>query len=83
MNVVGKPVEKCVGDQLGKEEAEKLVKQELKVVDASHLMENSTTPGMESAPKKLIASSSPPPLTLGWHCPGQYQYERHLNISTG
>ena len=37
VNIVGKPVEKCVGDQLGKEEAEKLVKQELKVVVASYL----------------------------------------------
>ena len=27
VNIVGKPVEKCVGDQLGKEQAEKLVKQ--------------------------------------------------------
>ena len=65
MNVVGKPVEKCVGHQLGKEQAEKLVKQELKVVVASNLMENSTTPGMERAPTKLIASSSPS-LTFRW-----------------
>ena len=53
VDVIGKPVEECVGNQLGEEQARNILHLNLaeKLAVMFNQRENSTTPGIFKAPK--------------------------------